>query len=83
MLAAFLLLLRSLALICGGHRAVALENVALRQQLAVFKRTNPRPLIQRRVGQTLASCNVSKTGHQRENWQFETHRSTRCRSDDS
>lgn len=48
MLAAFLLLLRSVALICGGHRAVALENLALRQQLRVFKRTIPRPPIHRR-----------------------------------
>jgi hypothetical protein len=39
MLAALVVALRSLALICGGHRAVALENLALRQQLAVFKRT--------------------------------------------
>src|SRR6267378_4499935 len=43
MLAALLVLLRSFALICGGHRAVALENLALRQQLAVFKRTVQRP----------------------------------------
>jgi putative transposase len=41
--AALLVVLRSLALICGGHRAVALENLAIRQQLAVFKRTVPRP----------------------------------------
>jgi putative transposase len=41
--AALLVMLRSFALICGGHRAVALENLALRQQLAVFKRTIPRP----------------------------------------
>jgi len=41
--AALLVVLRSLALICGGHRAVALENLALRQQLAVFKRTVQRP----------------------------------------
>ena len=34
---------RSLALICRGHRAIALENVALRQQLAVFRRTGTRP----------------------------------------
>ena len=41
-------MLRSLALICSGHRAVALENVALRQQLAVFRRTVRRaPLRQR------------------------------------
>ena len=36
MLAALVVMLRSLALICCGHRAVALENLALRQQLAVF-----------------------------------------------
>jgi len=41
--AALLVMLRSFALICGGHRAVALENLALRQQLAVFKRTIPCP----------------------------------------
>jgi hypothetical protein len=35
MLAALVVLLRSLALLCCGHRAVALENLALRQQLAV------------------------------------------------
>ena len=39
MLAALVVALRSLALICGGHRAVALEIWHLRQQLAVFKRT--------------------------------------------
>ena len=43
MLAAFVVMLRSLALLCCGHRAVALENVALRQQLAVFRRTVERP----------------------------------------
>jgi len=43
MLAALVVVLRSLTLICGGHRAVALENLALRQQLAVFKRTVKRP----------------------------------------
>jgi len=42
-LAALVVVLRSLALICCGHRAVALENVALRQQLAVFARTVKRP----------------------------------------
>jgi hypothetical protein len=34
MLRALLVLLRSIGLICRGHRAVALENLALRQQLA-------------------------------------------------
>jgi putative transposase len=43
MLAALVVVLRSLALICSGHRAVALENLALRHQLAVFRRTVPRP----------------------------------------
>ena len=43
MLAAVVVLLRSLRLICSGHRAVALENLALRQQLSVFRRTVTRP----------------------------------------
>jgi hypothetical protein len=43
MLASLVVLLRSLGLICSGHRAVALENLALRQQLAVFRRTVRRP----------------------------------------
>jgi hypothetical protein len=36
-------LLRLLPFLCGGHRQLALENLALRQQLAVYKRTVPRP----------------------------------------
>jgi hypothetical protein len=48
MLVALVVALRSLALLCGGHRAVALENLALRQQLAVFKRTVRRPRLRRR-----------------------------------
>jgi putative transposase len=48
MLAALVVALRSLALICGGHRAVALENLALRQQLVVFKRTVKRPQLRHR-----------------------------------
>jgi hypothetical protein len=43
MLMALLVLLRSIGLICGGHRAIALENLALRQQLAVLTRTVKRP----------------------------------------
>jgi hypothetical protein len=43
MLGALVVVLRSLALIYGGHRAVALENLALRQQLAVLRRTVKRP----------------------------------------
>ena len=48
MLAGLVVLLRSLGLICRGHRAVALENVALRQQLAVFRRTVRRPHLRTR-----------------------------------
>ena len=43
MLAALVVLLRTLGLLCSGHRAIALENVALRQQLSIFRRTVRRP----------------------------------------
>jgi hypothetical protein len=36
-------LLRLLPFLVGGHRQLALENLALRQQLAIYKRTLPRP----------------------------------------
>jgi transposase InsO family protein len=36
-------LLRLLPFLVGGHRQLALENLALRQQLAVYKRALPRP----------------------------------------
>src|SRR5262245_23420909 len=36
-------LLRLLPFIFGGHRQLALENLALRQQLAVYKRMMARP----------------------------------------
>src|SRR5262245_18582565 len=36
-------LLRLLPLLFGGHRQLALENLALRQQLATYKRIAPRP----------------------------------------
>ena len=48
MLAALLVLLRSLVLICRGHRAVALEHLALGQQLAVCTRTVKRPSLRPR-----------------------------------
>ena len=35
--------LRLLPFLCGGHRQLALENLALRHQLAVYKRSGPRP----------------------------------------
>src|SRR5882672_8720628 len=43
MLTALMVLLRSIGLICGGHRAIALENLALRQQLVVLTRRAKRP----------------------------------------
>ena len=43
MITLFLHLLRLLPFLIGGHRQLALENLALRQQLAVYKRTSPRP----------------------------------------
>src|SRR5213078_3806947 len=36
-------LLRLLPFLFGGHRQLALENLALHQQLDVYKRTAPRP----------------------------------------
>src|SRR5881409_2888847 len=36
-------LLRLVPFLCGGHRQLALENLASRHQLAVYKRTVPRP----------------------------------------
>jgi putative transposase len=36
-------LLRLLPLLCGGHRQLAMENLALRHQLALYKRTATRP----------------------------------------
>jgi len=43
MITRLLQLLRLLPFFFGGHRQLALENLALRQQLAVYKRTLPRP----------------------------------------
>ena len=48
MLTAFIVLLRSIGLICRGHRAVALENLALRQQLSALTRTVKRPRLRTR-----------------------------------
>jgi cell division protein FtsW (lipid II flippase) len=39
---------RTFGFICGGHRAVALENLALRQQVAVLRRTVKRPRLRTR-----------------------------------
>ena len=48
MLTQLLVILRSIGLICRGHRAVALENLALRQQLTALKRTVKRPQLSTR-----------------------------------
>ena len=48
MLTALLVVLRSIGLICRGHRAVALETLALRQQLAALTRTTRRPQLRTR-----------------------------------
>src|SRR5207244_11446327 len=40
-------LLRLLPLLFGAHRHVALENLALRHQLAVYKRTLTRPKVRK------------------------------------
>ena len=43
MITVLLHVLRLLPFLIGGHRQLALENLALRQQLAVYRRTGPRP----------------------------------------
>src|SRR2546426_12816818 len=43
MITLLLHMLRLLPFLCGGHRALALENLALRQQLAAYKRMVTRP----------------------------------------
>src|SRR5438876_12153028 len=43
MITLLLHLLRLLPFLCAGHRRLAIENLALHQQLTVYKRTTPRP----------------------------------------
>jgi len=45
MIILLLQLLRLLPFLCGGHRQLALEDLALYQQLAVYKRKVPRPAL--------------------------------------
>jgi hypothetical protein len=73
MLTALMVLLRSIGLICGGHRAVVLENLALRQQLALLTRTVKRPqlrstdrlfwILLSRVGGTGCDPQIHERGH--------------------
>src|SRR5215831_10006755 len=48
MLNAILVAVRFVILAFSGHKQVVLENAALRQQLAVFKRNVPRPKLNNR-----------------------------------
>jgi putative transposase len=48
MITTLLHLLRLFPFLCGGYRQLALENLALRQQLAVYKRIAKRPKLGRR-----------------------------------
>ena len=48
MLNAIVVSIRFILLVLAGQKQVALENVALRQQLAVFKRNVPRPKLTHR-----------------------------------
>src|SRR5262245_50306575 len=48
MLNAFLLAFRFLVLMSSGHKTMALENAALRHQLAVFTREKKRPRLRDR-----------------------------------
>jgi hypothetical protein len=47
MISTLLRLLRLFPFLYGGHRQLALENLALRQQLAVYKRTASRPQLRK------------------------------------
>src|SRR2546422_10769744 len=47
MITLLLHLLRLLPFLCGGRPQLALENLALRQQLAVYKRMARRPKLRR------------------------------------
>ena len=47
MITLLLHLLRLFPFLCGGHRQLALENLALHQQLAVYKRMMTRPRLRR------------------------------------
>src|SRR5262249_7924358 len=47
MITLLLQLLRLLPSLFGGHRQLALENLALRQQLTVYKRTVARPRLRK------------------------------------
>jgi hypothetical protein len=47
MISTLLAPLRLFPFLCGGHRQLALENLALRQQLTVHRRAVARPRLRR------------------------------------
>src|SRR5256885_7995891 len=55
MITLLLHLLRLLPFLFGGHRQLALENLALHHQIAVYKRTVSRPRLRRSVVSTIAT----------------------------
>ena len=61
MLATLVVLLRTLGLLCSGHGAVALENVALPQQLSVLRRTTGARTSARAID-CLGSCSPTRCG---------------------
>src|SRR2546427_8930604 len=76
MITLLLHLLRLLPFLCGGHRQLALENLALRHQLAEYRRTKPRPKLRtmdrlclpliRRIGLTPRAAGIHDAVHRRE-----------------
>jgi hypothetical protein len=60
MITLLLHVLRLFPFLCGGQRQLALENLALRQQLAVYKRSVPRPRL--RTIDRLLSCSPTIAG---------------------
>jgi hypothetical protein len=48
MVSTLLHLVRLFPFLCGGHRQLVLENLALRHQLTVYKGTATRPKLRRR-----------------------------------
>src|SRR5205809_6907643 len=52
------LLLRLFPFLCGGHRQLALENLALHQQLAVYKRTMTRPRLRAAVARPPVNAQI-------------------------
>src|SRR5881398_981904 len=58
MITLLLHLLRLFPFLCGGHRQLALENLALHQQLAVYKRTMTRPRLRAGVGRPPVNAQI-------------------------